>query len=93
MFDALATLVNNYNNSFYTAADGTTKNRIVDTYIQEAIAYQTTNTNANYQQMTAYAFLKLYGSAVNLHFASPNTTTFKPLEINTNNTLVTKPCP
>lgn len=51
-------------------------------YAKYANEYETLNPSCTYQAKTAYALLKMYGDAINLYRAMPNSTNLEPLNIN-----------
>ncbi len=59
----------------------------------EASNYSVNNPTATYGEYTAYASLKLYGSAISILKGNTNATNFKPMNLNANNSVVTIPCP
>lgn len=78
-----------YNTYYY---DANSELAGIATFAQLAQSYNYNNPGALNPDKTAYALMKMYGDAINLYKAYPGSTTFQPLQLNSQDQITTMPC-
>lgn len=90
-WSSLETKYNDYNNAFYQDTNGNYKNHMNEDFISIAQNYISAH-GATPEEASEFALMTIMGDAINLYKAPAGTTTFTPLEINTNSMVGEYPC-